>query len=253
MPLFPLLLVGFLVLILKNRRFRRGFGKFGLFALLLPLLIFTTSRAVPAVIGALSELTPVLIALAVVYAVFLAPARRQAPVLARQVRPSLAPEPAERPLEIPRAEPAKTNPDDVAQLRLQLNLLLVRASGKLPADLIDRLARVRDAVTAALKVATREDGALSPEAYDARAAAQEYLPTAVNAYLELPRAYAEQTVVQDGKTSKELLEEQLDLIESAMLAVVDGRARAEAEKLAVQGRFLREKFPARPRDFEVEA
>ncbi len=250
--LFPLLFFGFFVLMVKNRSFRRGFGRVALFALLIPALLFASARTLPVFVGALSELTPVLIALAVVYLVFVAPARRGVPVAARRVRPSLAPEVPERPAELPRAESAQTAPDDVAQVRLQLNLLLVRASGKLPADLMDRLARVRDAITDALKLA-REDDLLSAEAYDAREAATEYLPTAVNAYIALPRAYAEGTPVQDGKTSRELLLEQFDLIENAMRAVVDGRARAEAEKLAVQGRFLREKFPARPRDFEVEA
>lgn len=253
MPLLlPFLLIGFFVLMVRNRSFRRGFGKVALFAFLIPLLIFAASRALPVFVGALSELTPILIALAVVYFVFVAPTRRKAPLVARQVRPSLAPETSERPAQIPPAESVKTAPDDVAQIRLGLNLLLVRASGKLPSDLMDRLARVRDAITDALKVA-REDDLLSAEAFDARQAATEYLPTAVNAYITLPRAYAEETVVQDGKTSRELLQEQFDLIENAMRAVVDGRARAGAEKLAVQGRFLREKFPARSREFEVEA
>src|SRR5262249_49371137 len=73
----------------------------------------------------------------------------------------------------------------------------------------------------------------------------DYLPQTLNNYLTLPRAYADTKVVKDGKTSQQLLGEQLDLIGEKMREVADAVARDDVDKLLAQGRFLADRFGKR--------
>ena len=72
--------------------------------------------------------------------------------------------------------------------------------------------------------------------------ATSYLPEAVAAYMRLPRAFADQRPVSNGKTSLTVLCDQLDLLGSKMDEVFDAVCRADADALIAHGRFLAEKF-----------
>lgn len=74
--------------------------------------------------------------------------------------------------------------------------------------------------------------------------ALDYLPSAVANYLRLPRAYADHYVVADGKTSRQLVVEQLDLLARQVDEVAAAVNRADVNDLLVHGRFLAEKFEA---------
>jgi hypothetical protein len=78
--------------------------------------------------------------------------------------------------------------------------------------------------------------------------ATDYLPTALQAYLDLPRSYADQHVVADGKTSLALLTDQLDVLTTQMNEVADAVHRSDTDKLVANGRFLAEKFGKGPLD-----
>ena len=54
--------------------------------------------------------------------------------------------------------------------------------------------------------------------------------------------YAEREVVTDGKTASVLLCEQLDVLAAQVAAVVDTMHRCDADRLLVNGRFLRDRF-----------
>jgi hypothetical protein len=69
-----------------------------------------------------------------------------------------------------------------------------------------------------------------------------YLPQTLDNYLTLPRAYANSHAVVGAKTPRELLGEQLDLIEQKMQEVSDAVAKDDVGKLLAQGRFLEERF-----------
>ena len=95
-------------------------------------------------------------------------------------------------------------------------------------------------------------GAGSPGQYVLYMCATDYLPTAIQAYLDLPRHYADTHVVADGKTSLDLLADQLDLLEKEINEIAANVNRADTDKLVANGRFLEEKFGSHPLDPERE-
>src|SRR4051812_16386017 len=87
-------------------------------------------------------------------------------------------------------------------------------------------------------------GAGSPQAYSVMATATDYLPEAVGGYLRLPRQFADNRPVDNGKSSLMVLIDQLDLLAATMDKVFDAVCRADADALVAHGRFLSEKFGA---------
>jgi len=75
----------------------------------------------------------------------------------------------------------------------------------------------------------------------------DYAPEAVRAYLKLPGSLANVTPLQDGKTGQGLLNEQLDLLLSAVQDILQGAAQAGGQHLLAHQRFLKERF-AKPND-----
>lgn len=82
----------------------------------------------------------------------------------------------------------------------------------------------------------------SEAAYLARAVREEYAPSAVQAYLRLPPTLAGSEPIQDGKTGRDLLREQLDLLLDATQDILGRALRAGGDDLLTHQRFLEEKF-----------
>jgi hypothetical protein len=85
-------------------------------------------------------------------------------------------------------------------------------------------------------------GAVSRAEYVLRACATDYLPSALQPYLDLPRRYADQRSAANGKTPRELLTEQLDLLEREITEIADAVNRHDVERLLINGRFLADRF-----------
>src|SRR5258708_25682941 len=83
-------------------------------------------------------------------------------------------------------------------------------------------------------------GAEGPYIVEGRAL--EYLPTALEAYLNLPKAYATLKPVEGTKTASQVLLDQLTLLDEKMHEVSDDIAKNDSDKLLANGRFLAEKF-----------
>jgi hypothetical protein len=81
--------------------------------------------------------------------------------------------------------------------------------------------------------------------------ATDYLPTAFQAYLDLPRDYAERRVVANGKTPLALLSEQLDVLTTQIDQVADRVNGFHSDKLIASGRFLGQKFGRGPLDLDA--
>ena len=75
----------------------------------------------------------------------------------------------------------------------------------------------------------------------------DYAPEAVRAYLKLPPSLAGVTPLQDGKTGRDLLTEQLDLLLSAVGDIMKDAVQAGSQHLLAHQRFLKDRF-ARPND-----
>lgn len=82
----------------------------------------------------------------------------------------------------------------------------------------------------------------SEAAYLARAVREEYAPSAVQAYLRLPPTLAASQPLQDGKTGRDLLREQLDLLLDATQDILNRALRTGGDDLLTHQRFLEEKF-----------
>lgn len=132
-------------------------------------------------------------------------------------------------------------PPTTEQIVTSVDAVLARAAGKAPAAVTARVQRVAETVH---EMATRLDrlGAGSQQAHTVVATATSYLPEAVDAYLRLPRDFADRRVVDRGKTSLMILCDQLDLLGATLDKISDAVSRADAVALVAHGRFLEEKF-----------
>jgi hypothetical protein len=130
------------------------------------------------------------------------------------------------------------DPDDV---RKALDHEVHVVSGRVPADVFVKVQSIQQIILGILP----RSGALppgSPELFVVERTATDYLPTALESYLNLPRAYATLHPVQDGKTPKQVLLDQLVLLESKMSEVADDVHRNDTDRLLANGRFLEERF-----------
>jgi hypothetical protein len=134
------------------------------------------------------------------------------------------------------------DPNDVKQaLDTQVRMI----TGKVPPEVMAKVLMIRQIILGILP----RSGNLppgSPQLFIIARTATNYLPTSLQAYLDLPRAYATRHPVQDGKTSKEVLLDQLTLLETKMNEVADDIHRNDSDRLLANGRFLQERFGRPP-------
>ncbi len=78
--------------------------------------------------------------------------------------------------------------------------------------------------------------------YTIRQTALEYLPTAPQNYFNLPAQFANFYPLRNGKTARQLLGDQLDILDREMKAIVADYAVNDMQKLLAHGRFLEQKF-----------
>lgn len=137
--------------------------------------------------------------------------------------------------------PAVPAPPTTEQIVTSVDAVVDRATGRAPAAVTARVQRVAETVH---EMVPRLDrlGAGSQQAHTVVATATSYLPEAVDAYLRLPRDFADRRVVDRGKTSLMILCDQLDLLGATLDKISDAVSRADAVALVAHGRFLEEKF-----------
>ncbi|CAL1239659.1 PspC domain-containing protein [Candidatus Methylocalor cossyra] len=82
--------------------------------------------------------------------------------------------------------------------------------------------------------------------FEVRKIAFEYLPDALNQYLQLPPSLARTERLASGKTAEESLTEQLQLLDATLKDLAQSLFQKDAGGLLVHGRFLREKFAEQP-------
>ncbi|MFZ6710729.1 hypothetical protein [Undibacterium sp. TC9W] len=68
------------------------------------------------------------------------------------------------------------------------------------------------------------------------------LPQTIKNYLHLPTAFATMHVIENGKTCKQLLLEQLHLLETQLGKIATDIYKNDADSLVINGEFLKEKF-----------
>ena len=134
---------------------------------------------------------------------------------------------------------------DPESIRKSLQRQLSIAEGKLPPPLQAKLQDIADTIMGILPhYAEFPPG--SPDLFVVGRTATDYLPSALQAYLNLPRAYAALHKMANGKTADDVLNDQLTLLSSKMGEVADAVHKKDSDALLANGRFLEEKFGASP-------
>jgi hypothetical protein len=134
---------------------------------------------------------------------------------------------------------------DPDSIRRSLQRQLAIANGKLSPDLQAKLQDIADTIMGILPhYAEFPSG--SPDLFVVGRTATDYLPSALQAYLNLPRAYATLHKMPNGKTADQVLGDQLTLLGSKMNEVADAVHKKDSDALLANGRFLEEKFGASP-------
>jgi hypothetical protein len=138
---------------------------------------------------------------------------------------------------------------DPSDIRKTLDNQVRAVSGRVPPEVIAKLLSIRQIIVGILpRTGNLPPG--SPELFLVERTATDYLPTALQSYLNLPRTYATLHPVQDGKTPRLVLLEQLALLEAKMNEVADDVHRYDADRLLANGRFLEERFGRSPLSLE---
>ncbi len=143
--------------------------------------------------------------------------------------------PAARP-----AAPAGARPR-VAELRTVVDAQLRILAAHAPAEITTAAARVADALR---EVLDRPHllRAGSPETFVIVRTIDDYLPTALEVYLGLPPRYAETHRLDDGRTPRQVVVDQLGLLEKGVRDVTEAAAAGDTARLLSHGRFLADRF-----------
>lgn len=123
----------------------------------------------------------------------------------------------------------------------QLDTLASRVRPHLNPEMNEHLANVRSSVSEVLPklVAARSFDA---DLYTVRETVLRYLPETLANYVALPPVFRTTHALKDGKTARQLLADQLALLDTKMREIVVNVAGADAQALLANGKFLEMKF-----------
>ncbi len=137
------------------------------------------------------------------------------------------------------------DPNDVAK---SVRAIKSSIKGRVHKSILVRVNHICALVEQALPRA-HELGAGSEEMHVLSKMTTDYLPSALNPYLQMPRQYAERNPLADGRTATQVLCAQLDVMYARMWQVNNAILQADGDKLLANGRFLDDKFG--PNDFDL--
>jgi hypothetical protein len=130
---------------------------------------------------------------------------------------------------------------DAETLRRSLDQLISKIRKRVSAEVLAKVESIKESIITVLPRLSEYESS----AYDIhviRQTALDYLPEMLETYLKLPTAYARLHTVRDGKTSKDLLLEQLEILDAEMQKVVIDLHKNDTQALITHGRFLKNKF-----------
>jgi hypothetical protein len=115
---------------------------------------------------------------------------------------------------------------------------------ELPIDVQVKVEQIRRKVDVLLGYADRFPP-FSQDLYLVRQTATEYLPRTIDAYLALPPEKVDTPLQAGGKTAREELRAQLDLLDKKLDEIAQDLQRQDADRLLANRRFLESRFGAR--------
>ncbi len=127
------------------------------------------------------------------------------------------------------------------QLREQLDAFVRSIRNRVPREIMQKVESIRASIESILPQIVRMNSG-DKTYYTIWQTATEYMPTAIENYLALPTTFATMQPLRDGKTARQILGDQLDLLDREMKDIVVVVAENDTAKLLAHGRFLEEKF-----------
>lgn len=123
----------------------------------------------------------------------------------------------------------------------RLDALVAKARPHLTAPMAASLDRIRTSVGEVLPRLL--DGPTHDEhLYTVRETVLRYLPETLANYVALPPAFRAGHALKDGRTARELMSEQLALLDTKLQEIVANVAASDAQALLANGRFLETRF-----------
>ncbi len=130
---------------------------------------------------------------------------------------------------------------DAETLQRALEQLISKIKKRVTAEVLAKVENIKGSILTVLpRLAEYESSAY--DIHVIHQTALEYLPEMLTTYLKLPPAYARFHAVRNGKTPKDLLLEQLDILDKEMQKVVVDLHKNDTQALITHGRFLKNKF-----------
>lgn len=129
---------------------------------------------------------------------------------------------------------------DADKIEVGLDQMLATVRRRVSPDIYQVVLSIRDAIVFTLDHAGEMQ--TDPDIYAVRQTAMTYLPEALSKYISLPRAYAERQIIESGKTSHDILLDQLRLMETKAHEVADAVIERESQRLVTHGRFIADRF-----------
>lgn len=122
-----------------------------------------------------------------------------------------------------------------------LHQLAEQVRPAVPSAVVARISRIATTVD---EIEPRLDdmGFANFDAHGVVRTATSYVPEALDAYMRLPRSFADTRKIQGSKTALAILCDQLDLLAAKMDQVRDAVYRRDAQALIQHGQFLEARF-----------
>jgi hypothetical protein len=126
-------------------------------------------------------------------------------------------------------------------LRIQLEALVKKISKRVSPLELEKVVNIKDNILMLLP-RLEEMNAGDYDFHVVKQTVVDYLPKMLTTYLELPPIFATVHKMRNGKTSQEVLIEQLTILDEEIQQIVISANSENAEALIAQGEFLKSKF-----------
>jgi hypothetical protein len=131
---------------------------------------------------------------------------------------------------------------DSEDIENNLRKLLISIYGRVSDDIFARVGSICHSIVETLPKKGESYDSTDPNIHLVSRTALDYLPQALNAYLAIPRIYAERRPLPSGQTPHDVLLEQLNVMDAKLNDVREDIERNDTERLMSNVRFLQEKF-----------
>lgn len=130
----------------------------------------------------------------------------------------------------------------VEETLARLDAITTQAAPHLAAEMNAHLRSVRTSIAEVLPRLLGDRSHHDANLYTVRETVLRYLPETLANYVSLPPAFRTTHAIKDGKTARQILADQLALLDDKMREIAANVASADAQALLANGKFLEMKF-----------